>query len=134
MIIDNDDSQYWFACYTDNKKCNFGMARTSPGTKMVDMMQHFIKNQPNMSFTPTQMYLGRALDNKQGRQWFDDEEYQPFLAAFLANDKKVLVDVCITQMVKVESQAEFNAYKKLYPHGRTFDQLDNLIKSSKKKK
>ncbi len=132
MNTDYDTWNYWMACYTDNKKVSFSMARTPLNIKMVEMMKNFITNQPPMDFTPTRMYLGRVLDNKQGRQYYDEENYQPVLTAILRNDKKVVIDVCITELVRANSKAEFQTYQKLYPGGSTFDQLDDLIKTSKK--
>jgi len=109
------------------------MGRTEETMTMLQMMEHFVKNKPPMDFEPTFMYMGRVLDSVQGEQWYDKEEYQPVLTAILSNDKSIVADVCITQLVKATSKEQFKSYQKLYPNGRTFDQLDDLIKSSKKR-
>lgn len=131
---DYDTWNYWLAYYTDDKMGGYAMARTPQVVNMIDMMKHFVAKQPSMNFKPTKMYLARAVDSKQGRQWYDDSNYSPFVEAILTHDRSVITDACMTALVRAETKEEFDFYKKVYPGGNMFAQLDDFIKNSKKKK
>lgn len=133
MTFDYDTWNYWFAFYINKDKMVYSCARTPQTISMVQMMKKFISEQPPMDFTPEMMHMGRVLDNKQGRQWYDDENFHPVLTSILSNDKSIVTDVCMAQLIKAKSQAEFNAYQKALPNGDTFGQLNDFIKSNKKR-
>lgn len=131
--IDYDTWNYWFAFYLDETrgKMSYVITRTPETIDMMSMMQTFIKKQPKMEFKPVNLLMGRMLDSQKGHQYYDQDQYAEALQALLKNDKQLVADVCAVKLVEAKSKEEFQRYQL---HYNTFDQLDNLIKSQRKKK